>query len=542
MRATSRVRRLDATRLQRRGGSTALLGALVLVGLGAGGFLWWRNQQPGDDAGPARGARAPIAIDGNRLGSPLASCDTEEGWNLRAAGGGFQSAALQHSGTGGFEAVRGEGAEAPDFAVMQLAEALPVLAGRTMTLVAHVRTEGGAQIALRAVCAQAGDASPFRFRTGSPFAAHDGWQRIETVVAVPSGCDRMQVELAAVLPSAGARANVDDVGVVEAGEAAATENKLTESSQTLLGTGTAIAVRSVDQENPATLLAIVPEIVPPELSGLHRAGLTALSDVGARLVTAASEKSFTLEATGTTALQFVFPAESAGGLLVANGDAGFGATAADGDFTATQVVVGDRATRAVLRFEAPTACRGQTGGGVYRLHANATKVELGLGFRTERLEAAELLRQAKARQQENQPGAALDLVRQLVQKLPHDSEVLGQAQALRAEILVGQGDALRRLRQDLEESAFFDTRGGFERVALGIDELLALHGEHNLEDVTAARELHERAKKRLADLDAANAGVQRQRLDAMAKAFTDAKLPGLASLVTGYMQRKFNGK
>lgn len=533
------VRRLDASRLQRRGGSTALLAALFVVGLGLGGWLSWQNREPGEDGEATRGARAPLTIDGNRLATPLASCDSEEGWNLRAAGGGFQPSTLHHSGTGGFEAIRAEGADAADFAVMTLAEPLPVLAGRTMTLVAHVRCEGGGQIALHALCFPAGDASPFRFRTGTAFVAHEGWQRIETVVAVPSGCDRMQVELAAVLPSAAAIARVDDVGVVEAGTATAIENKLTESSQTLLGTGTAVAIRSVDQDNPATLLAIVPEIVPPALTGLHRAGLTALSDVGASLTTSAGERSFTIEATGTTAMQFVFPAESAGGLLVANGDDGFGATAAEADFTASRVVLGDRATRVLLRFDAPVTCRGQAGGGVFRLHANTAKVELILGFRSERNEAAELVRQAKARQQEHQPGAALDLVRQLVKKLPFDSEVLGQAQALRTEILAGQGDALRRLRQDLDESAFFDTRGGFERVVLGVDELLALHGEQNIEDLAAVRELRERAKKRLTELDAANTGVHRQRLDAMAKAFTEAKQPGLASLVTGFMQRRF---
>ena len=537
------VRRLDATRLQRRSGSTALVGALLVVGLGVGGYLWWQNRGPADDGDATRGAKAPVAIDGNRLDAALASCDSEEGWNLRAAGGAFQPASQRHSGTGAFEAARAEAADAPDFAVLRLTEPRPVLAGRTVTLVAHVQCDGTAQVALRGVCFQAGDAGPFRFRTGTAFAAASGWQRIETVLAVPPGCDRLQIEVVALLPAAGAAARVDDVALLEAGEGAAIEQKLAESSQTLLGTGSAIAIRSVDPDNPATLLSVEPGIVPAELAGLHRAGLTALSDVGAKLSTSVTERSFQLEVSGTTALQLVFPAESAGGLLVdAGDDAGFGAMAADSEFGAARVVLGERSTRTCVRFDGKVTCRGQTGAGVHRLQANTAKVELVLGFRAERVEAAELLRQAKARQQERKPGAALDLVRQLVQKAPFDTEVLAQAQVLRTEILASQGDALRRLHQDLDESTFFDTRGGFERVVQGVDEVLELYGEHNLEEsVAAARDLRERAAKRLAELDAANSGVQKQRLEQMAKAFTDARLPGLAELVTEYTQRTFAG-
>lgn len=535
------VRQLDASRVQRRGGSTALLGAVVLVGLGVGGYLWWQGS--GGEGAGATGplVKAPIAIDGNRLPAAIASCDAEQGWNLRAGGSGFQPSALRHTGSGGFEAVRGDGADAPTFAMLQLAEPVSVLAGRTMTLVAHVRCEGAAKVAVRAVCGSAGDAGPFRFRTGGAFVAPGDWQRVETVVAVPSGCDRLQLEIAAVLPAAGAVARIDDAGVVEGGQAAAIEQKLPESSQTVLGTGSAIAVRSVDPDNPATLVGLEPDRVPEELAGLHRAGLCALSDIGAAVALTATERSVKLEVQSASGVQFVFPADSASGLLIAGADGPYASAPAASEFRAARVVLGDRSTRILLHFDDAVTCRGQIAAGFYRLAVQAPRAELVLGFRAERNDAAELLRQAKSKLQEGRPGAALDALRKLTETLPLDFEVLAQAQALRAETVAGQVDALRRLEEDFDEAQFFDTRGGFDRVAQGVDELIALHGENNLEDLAGARALRDRAKERLRAIDGASMGAQRQRLDLLSKAFTEGNQPGLASLVAAYMQRALGG-
>lgn len=533
------VRRLDASRLQRRGGSTALLGALVVVGLGVGGWLWWQKRSGGDEGTTAARPKTALVVDGNRLASALASCESEEGWNVRAAGAGFQATNRSHSGSGAFEAVRTEGPDAADFAMLRLTEPVPVLAGRTMTLVAHLQCDGGAEMALRAVCFPAGDQGPFRFRTGAPFAAHAGWQRVETVVAVPSGCDRMQIEVVAVLPHTDAIARVDDVALLEAGQAAALELKLAESSQTLFGTGASVAIRSTDPDSPSTLLGIVPEVVPATLAGLDRAGLCVLSDLGASLVPVATERSFQIEGKGLGALQFVFPADAAGGLLAAPGDDGFVSLAAESEFSARRVLLGDRATRLMVQFPTAVTCRGQLGGGLFRLHVQAATAELVLGFRAERRDASELVRQARARLQEGQPGSALDVLRELARTVPHDSEVLSQGQALRTEIQANQASVLRRLQQDLDEAAFFDTRGGFERVALGVDELVTLYGEQNLEDAAGAMALRERATLRLRELDSTQSGVQRQRLEALHLSFVAAGQKGLATLVASYRDRHF---
>ena len=96
------------------------------------------------------------------------------------------------------------------------------------------------------------------------------------------------VELVAVLPGSDAAVAFDDVAVTE-GTGKAVEIDLAEASQKALGTASALAVRSADLENPATLLAVLPGDVPPALAALHAAGLGALSDIGASLTAVAKD-------------------------------------------------------------------------------------------------------------------------------------------------------------------------------------------------------------------------------------------------------------
>ncbi|HEX5054054.1 MAG TPA: FHA domain-containing protein [Planctomycetota bacterium] len=536
------VRRLDAGRLQRRGGSLGLVVALLIVGLGVGGYLWWQGQRGGADAGGGAKHQKPVlAVTGNKLLPAVAGCEGEDGWNLRAAGSGFQGSAHSHTGQGAFEAVRAEGADAADFAVLSLKDGLQVFAGRTMTIAAHLHTDGGALAGVRAVCFAANEQFPFRFRTGAALQAHDGWQRVEVVVAIPTGCDRLQVEVVAVLPTAEAVAGVDDVAVTEGGQAPAIEQTLAESSQTAIGTGSALAVRSTDADNLGTLLQILPDVVPPALQGLHDAGLCVLSDLGVQLACTAGERSFQVQASGgegaaIESLQYVFPAAASGGLLVAAADE-FLSAAAESEFTARRVLLGDRSTRAMLQFEAPLACRGRLGGGLYRLFVQSPKTELVLGFRSERQTADGLLREARTNQRDGHPGKAADLLRQLARTAPMDSERLAQAQAMRTELLAQQGDMLRQLQQDLDEASFFNTRGGFERVVAGVDKVTALFGENDLEDPAATTALRDAALAQLQKIDQAEQGAQRERLDKLATALASSEQTALAALVQQYVER-----
>ncbi|MCB9878459.1 MAG: FHA domain-containing protein [Planctomycetes bacterium] len=537
------VRRLDASRVQKRGGALGLVAALVVVLGAGGGFWWWQGQQEQQQDGPGRQSkREPLTVTGNKLDGGRGTCETEEGWELRAAGCGFHGTSAANTGRGAFEASRDGDAgavAAEDFAILRLAQPVTVHAGRPLLLSAHCQTSGGARIGVRASVSAQSEQVPFHLVSGTALEAReDGWQRLEVAVAVPPGFDRLDVEVVALLPGADAVARVDDLAVVEGGAAAPIELRHAESGQTAVGFGAALAVRSTDSENLATLLAVTPGQVPAPFAGLHAAGHAVLSDLGATLACSGTEKGLALAATGVSSLCFVVPADAAGGILVAGADERFASTSASSTFDAQQVLLGNFATRMIIATAAPASATGVLGGGLYRLTVAAADVELRLGFRKERQDASAVLREAEQKVAEGQPGQALDELTKLMSQKPMDSELLGKAQALRTELLTGQADRLRKLQQDLEEADFFSTRGGFERVVAGVDELVELYGADNLEDPKVAAELEQAARARLDGLDGAAARTQRTRLQTLADAFAEAQESGLQKLVADYIDKQ----
>jgi hypothetical protein len=152
------------------------------------------------------------------------------------------------------------------------------------------------------------------------------------------------------------------------------------------------------------------------------------------------------------------------------------------------------------------------------------------------------VRTAKSVRAEGRPGAALDELAKLFQNVPMDSEALAKAQRIRREILEQQSAQIAVLQKDLEEAEFFTTRGGFDRVASGVEQLIALYGEHNVEDLAGARALQAKAKQRLVAVDQATYDVQRMRLTALAEAFGSVQEPALQKIVTDYITRHLNGK
>ena len=94
--------------------------------------------------------------------------------------------------------------------------------------------------------------------------------------------------------------------------------------------------------------------------------------------------------------------------------------------------------------------------------------------------------------------------------------------------------------KDLDEAEFFDTRGGFQRVVAEIDRLLMSYGDDGLPDAQSAKAMRDRSQQRLSQLDGQRAQDMRQRLELMAKAFEEAKQPGLANLVRDYVTQRFS--
>ncbi|HIE71518.1 MAG TPA: hypothetical protein EYP98_15830 [Planctomycetes bacterium] len=157
-----------------------------------------------------------------------------------------------------------------------------------------------------------------------------------------------------------------------------------------------------------------------------------------------------------------------------------------------------------------------------------------MGFRSERQQSGQLVRDAKSKKAEGRPGAALDLLSTLYATVPMDSEELANAQKLRGELLTEQASQVGQLRQDLDDAVVFNTRGGFERVASGVNELIELYGKHNLEDLAGAEGLRGKANERLIAFDRSTYKVQRERLVMLADAF-GTNSPALRKIVQDYI-------
>ena len=539
------LRQIDAARLQKKGSPIGLmLVLLVVVGGGAGAWWWMQTGDAGDvrrRAAPQR--REVLNVDSNLLDADIASCESDLGWSLDRGPIAFRPSGDAHTGRGGLsvfiERADEDGeraAPAGDFGILRLAEPLKVLAGSTMTVAAHCQTNSGGVVGLRAVSFAESAESPFRFVSGTPIATQESWQRLEAVVTVPDGCSRLQVEIVAVLPSEDAQVNVDDVAITAGGSPNGVKVKL-DSGLTAFGFGGAVAVRSPDPQSPAAVIAVVPGAVPAALAGLASAGQCVLTDVGATLQVTAEGDGFQFEASDVDAMSFVLPADSGAGLMVDDGRGVFASTPAASEFSAAKVLFGSFGTRGMLRFEAPIKVLGSTDGGYYTLTAPAPAAQLVVGFREERQQAGALVRRAKESVNEGRPKDALDAVREVFESWPMDSAELADAQTLRAQVLGAQAAAARALEQDFEQAGFFDTRGGYERVVEGVDQLVALYGEDNMEDLAGTMALRERAEQQLRAFDRTTYKAQRERLTALADAFAAASEPGLQKMVRDYISR-----
>ncbi|MEQ1632286.1 MAG: FHA domain-containing protein [Planctomycetota bacterium] len=535
--------RIDAARLQAakgqgRGRSATTMVLVLVLLVAAGGYFWFTlgGQNAGDGGGvAANGPQKVMQVAGNRLDAEAASCESETGWDLRLAGVGFAAGGSGHTGRAGFEAVRS--ADGADFAVAATAVEQKVLAGRSLTAAAHLRTSGEARACLRLTFWSSNEQVPFRFRTGTDLAASPEWQRREVVAAVPPGADRCRLEIVAVLPSESSRVQFDDVALVESGEAQAVESKVGESA-TVIGTGQSLAVRSMDTDAPATLLSIHPADVAPELRALAAADQLAMSDLGAAVTATVDEFGVQFAVTGCSTVELDFPLENSGGLLVED-DQGFTGADPEALTACRRILLGDRSTRCLVELAASALPVGKAGNGRYRLTLPAASFRLQVGFRQERARARELLREAESDAAAGAPGKALDGLRELLRTVPHDAETAAAVVARRGDWQQVVQERLRQLAIELEDAEFFDTRGGFQRVVAEIDRLFLIYGKNNVEDPQGMADMRGRAEARLVQLDSQRASETQKRLQAMAAAFDAAQQAGLANLVRSYVTQRF---
>lgn len=523
------VQSVDRSRLGKAKGSRSvgmMLVILVLVGA-SGGYLWW--QRRGGETEGGRRIQAPLVVAGNRLLQTMASCEGEDGWNLRAAGTGLVVGSPGNTGKSALEAVRGDGDA--DFALARSQQPITVVFGRVLTLSARVRTSGGAKAAVRLCFSAADEHLPVPFRSGTALAGSDDYTEVHCAASVPQGADRVEVELLASLPEAGASAWFDDVALTEGGEA--TTYDLQIDGGKLLGGSGSITVQSAEP----VLLAVEPAVDSGPLVELQKQHLLAVTDQGFSLAASKNDLGFGVVAHGAPALWLLFPGDSSGGVLAGGVDGGFKGVAAASTFTAQQVLLGSGPSRCLLSLPAAVELQGVLGGGIYRLRVPGDRFDLLLNFREQRSAAKAQLGDIR-RLADAEPGKALDALRELGTRLPHDDRVLGEARDVRATITGRLQQRLDTLRAEFEEAGFFRTRGGFARVVAGIDDVVQRFGENNLEDAAAVQKLRADASAQLQELDSSRMADKQARLEDLADGLKQAQQPDLEKLVRDYLKRQ----
>lgn len=524
------VQTVDKQRLGRPKGSRsmALMLVLLLGAVAVGGYLWWQRRDADGGGGGKHVVLAPLQVPGNKLPAAMATCESEDDWNLRVGGIDMQLGGRGNTGKSAIEASRSGGDI--DFAVARGKQPLTVVVGRPLTLSAHVRTAGDAKAAVHLRFFASDDSMQLPHRCSTGLLQNQDFTAVQCAAMVPPGADRVEVELLAVLPKDGDSAWFDDIAVTDGGEPLTFELQH-ESGAKLYGGASNVAV----QAGVPVLVAVEPAVTGA-LAGAQKEHLLTVTDLGASFAAQKLEHGFGIAAKGASALWLSFPADSGNGLLAAGDDGIFAGVAAETKFAARQVLLGAGQSRCLVALPQTVELQGQGGGGFYRLRLPVEGFELLLQFREQRSRADEMLGQARQLQQA-EPGKALDLLRELLRTVPHDDRKVADARALRTDINARMEKELARLKSDFDEAGFFDTRGGFARVVHGIDALFADFGKANIDALAAVEQMRSEAAAELQKIDDANWAEHRARLEDLAAGLHQSEQPELEQLVRDYLKQ-----
>jgi pSer/pThr/pTyr-binding forkhead associated (FHA) protein len=534
------MHRIDQDRLQqskpRRGGVIGLLAAAVLLA-GAGIYYKLGVHDRADDAAESGRTAVIPRVAGNKLPIGTDDCEDASRWQLRVSGAAFELGDPAHSGTAALLAVRGggEGASSADHALARLAEPVRAVHGESLRLTGHLRTAGGARAALRLRFTSSVEESELALCSGTTPAEYDDYTDVELELPVPPSMDRVAVEVLALLPSEDSEVLADDLALVKSGQAQPID--VSAGPCNLIGTGAAIALRS----GPAAVITGVAPLHGEGLAGLARAGLAGFSDAGATLVAEARDGGFHIEGPppelGTQLLLSLSAAAS--GVRTRGSDGVF--RMQSGDFEVTdvdQLLFGSGPTRVLVRTAGPCAVSGQWVGDRFALaFPSGGPLDLVVSFETERAAALEALRTAREAVAENEPGAALDILRKLVDELPHDAAVAADAQRLRGELLSELDRRLEQLAADHRAAEFFRTRGSFARIADELAALVSSYGENNLPHPEEVAALRQQVATQLDALDAARSERSREKLEELAAVFEKTGAGDLEALVKAYIEK-----
>jgi len=539
------LHRIGQERLAKTRGKRGALGlVVVVVALAGAGYYAWQNQ-PGDR--PARATSMSIPrVAGNKLPEGADSCEAIEHWDLMASGSGFEPGGPSRTGMTALMAYRvqpEEGADAsPDHGVARLAQPITALPGERLTLSGYLQTSQGGRGALRARFTSSQDEAVAMW-TGTSPAEFDAYEKIELQIAVPPGADRVAVEVLALLPEDGAEVLVDDVALIAGG--GVDQLDLRAAGCSLGGVGGSVELRAGQE---VVLERIAPLVEGGPLAGLAAAGLLGFSDAGLELAASSDAQAFQLSwqgAASSAGVELVFSARAAGsGVYARAGDQDFAAERAEFSGSADQLILGAGAARLLVRTASPVVASGRWQDESFVVSLpGASSVDLVVGFDEQRRVASAMWREAEELRSGGKPGAALDKLRDLVLRAPHDSEIVSNALRMRADLLAEVGRRIEELRAEFAKAEFFRTRGEYVRIGRALDALIEDYGQHNIPEFESVQATHQSVTERLASLDAAANERRRAGLDALVEVFEASGAEQLRELVTNYIEEHYgNGR
>ena len=515
------IHRIDEERLAQGRPRRGMLGLLVAVLVLAAGGVWYTQLREPDAAAPVRSAGVSQRNPDNDLPAGVDDCELAAAWNLAAGGTGFELGEPPRSGDSCLHAT---GSDSATFALARSLDPIAVRGEESLVLSGFVRTAGDARVALRLQFSSSDGAGPTQ-RTGGAAAgsAEDAEHRVE--LAVPPGADEARVEVLALLPSPQAEVWVDDLSLVRGGSARPVNVGV--AGGRLVGAGTALALRFGTE----TMFERVAPVDAPD-------GVVGFSDLGETVAVDAGEDVLAVRCGDGSGFTIHCDPRAVAGARLLEADGVFRARAGDFDVEASELLLGGGSARALLRVPQPSAVSGRrTDGGFAITWRNVDSFEIVLAFGEQRVAAQNILRDARRSVDEGAWGAALDRIRELTSRVPHDAATLGDALALRAELNAALNERLEEIAADYREAEFFRTRGGYQRVDAELRALLAEYGEQNVPEIDVVRARLGQIAEAVAALDAERAEGAVANLRALAGLFEQSGQSDLQALVTDYLQR-----
>jgi len=207
-----------------------------------------------------------------------------------------------------------------------------------------------------------------------------------------------------------------------------------------------------------------------------------------------------------------------------------------GAFTATgvkQLLLGAAAERLLLSWSAPVALRGVPRGGGLRIEIATTaplQVTVRAEFAKEREEASALFAKAQEESRSGRSGAALQKLREIRERLPHDDRVVALARALESEIVPKLEAELVLVELEAQGAEFLDSLDHYRSTLVRARALLT-----QAEGLEAAKELAGRVARmeaHVATLEREHREEEAARLLRLARAFAAQASPAPARPAT----------